>query len=357
MLQAYIKDDFKDLLEYQQWVNNSMNQLQYNQRYLEAYSETYINRLIKYDENWFGVGTTFEELQAGVTTYKNPALIETIYEKVNDRVALTVRDKIKDRKVNYNAMGLGIFLFDRAAMGMYRLKEFYSPAHARVVEREEVQQVKKGLRLISDGTSVIERWEEKPDGTPKIRTTSKKVYAYYPKQDKQNRAVEIYLAIGGSSAITAEDFIYSGVSAIIVAQLLEKARVSTKISIVVGTSPDEFKKSVYASIIPVKGYDEKTDANLLALLSSDPRFYRYDGFKGVISTYEHFNAKAPSDIGTGFNERKNLIRTIEQSSYTHTAKLAPNRIYMGRIFSEEEAIRDIEETMQALAEKLNNEDH
>jgi hypothetical protein len=355
MLQAYIKEDFNNLLEYRQWVNDSMIRLRHNRRYLKEYSEESINQLIEWDTNWFGEGTTFEELQAGITTYKSPELIKTIYEKVNDRVALSVRDRIKARKVQYNAMGLGIFLFDRAAMGMYRLKELYSPVHSRIVKQEEVQKVDKSYRLISDRTPVIERWEEKPDGSPKIRTTSKKVYAYYPKQNKQNRAVEIYLAIGGSASINAEDFIYSGVSAIIVAQLLEKAHVNTRISIVVGTSPDEFKRSVYASIIPVKEYDEKTDANLLALLSSDPRFYRYDGFKGVISTYEHFDTQAPPDIGVGFNERTNLIRTIEQSTYTSTAKLAPNRVYMGRIFSEDEAIKDIEETIKALGEKLNND--
>lgn len=332
-----------------------MNNLHYNRGHLNSYTETYISKQIKYSPEWFGAGTTFEELKAGITTYKNPALIESIFEQVNERVSLKVRDRIKYRKVQYNAMGLGIFLFDRAAMGMYRLKELYSPIYRKTVEREEVRKVKNGFQLISDGSKVIERWEEKPDGTPKIRTTSKNVYAYYPKRDKQNRAVEIYLAIGGASAITADQFIYSGVSAIIVAQLLEKAHVSTKISIVVGTSPDEFKRSVYASIIPVKGYDEKTDANLLALLSSDPRFYRYDGFKGVISTYENFKAKAPSDIGVGFNDRRDLIKTIEKSSYTGKAKLAPNRVYMGRIFSEDEAIRDIENTIQALAEKLNDE--
>lgn len=354
MLQAYIKDDFTDLLHYQQWVNQTMDHLQYNQHHLPYYGERFINSRIQQDPEWFGAGTTFDELSNGITTYKEPGLINTIFDQVSERVSLQVHDKIKDRKVQYNAMGLGIFLFDRAAMGMYRLKELYSHPHQRKVEQQEVRKVKSCYQLISDGTPVVERWEEKPDGTPRIRTTSKKVYAYYPKRDKEKRAVEIYLAIGGASSITAESFIYSGVSAIIVAQLLEKAKVNTRISIVVGTSPDEFKRSVYASIIPVKGYDEKTDANLLALLSSDPRFYRYDGFKGVVSTYEHFKKQAPLDIGIGFNERENLISTIEHSTYTNTAKLAPNRIYMGRIFSEAEAIRDIENTIQSLAEKLND---
>jgi hypothetical protein len=223
----------------------------------------------------------------------------------------------------------------------------------KVVELEEVQRGQKGYTLIKDSSPVLERWEQKPDGKPKIRTVNKNVFAYFPKIDKARKAVEIYLACGGASDITAKEFLYSGISAVIVAQLLEQARINTKISIVIGTSPDNFKSKVYACIVPVKNYDEKLDANLLALLSSDPRFYRYDGLKGVVSVYDHFGEKAPFNFGYGFNDRDNFIRTIEQSSYTQSATLAPNRIYMGRIFSEREAINDIEKTMQTLAEKFN----
>ncbi|MFB6453814.1 hypothetical protein ACE38W_00980 [Chitinophaga sp. Hz27] len=354
MLQAFIKDDFKNLLEYQAWVNESMDHLNRNKHQRQAFSEKVIKDVIMYQPSWFGKGTTYEELKSGITTFKNPALIDKIYNKVNDKVTVNVRQQIKSKKVNFNAMGLGVFIFDRAAMGMFRLKEYYSLIHDLVVDSSAVRKVKNKYSLISDGTEVIERWEQQDNGMPKIRTTSKNVYAYFPKRDREKRSVEIYLSIGGSSEVDADDFIYSGVSAIIVAQLLEHAHISTKISIVVGTSPDNFKKSVFASIVPIKNFDESIDVNLLALLSSDPRFYRYDGFKGVVSTYEHFNATVPDDMGYGFNHRNNLKATIENSTYTASAKLAPNRIYMGRIFSEQEAIADIESTIKQLAETINS---
>ena len=354
MLKAYIKDDFNNLLEYQQWVKHSMGNIStLNRKYLPFFSQKNIQRTIESDPAWFGKGTTYAQLQAGITSYKDPQLIERMYNQVTASVTPLLKDKIKVKKVEYNAMGLGVFLFDRAAMGMYRLTELFSPSLNRTVDRSAVKKVKKGYELLADGSPVIERPEQKPDGSPKIRTTSKNIYAYFPKRDKEKRAVEIYLSCGGSAGVQAADFLYSGISAIIVGQLLEQARISTKISIVIGTSPDNFKRSVYACIVPVKNYDEGLDTNLLALLSSDPRFYRYDGFKGIYSVYDHFGKTVPGDIGYGFNKRENLVKTIEQSTYTAIAKLAPNRIYMGRIFSEGEAINDITTTMNTLTEQLN----
>ena len=353
MLKAFIKDDFKNLLEYQQWVNSTIENISYlNKSNLSYFSKKNVDRM---GGGWFGKGTTYEQLQAGITTYKDPELIDRLYKQVSASVTPLLKNSIKVKKVNYNAMGLGVFMFDRAAMGMYRLNEFYSPSLGKVVDHEGVRKAVKGYKLLADGSPVIERPEQKPDGSPKIRTTSKNIYAYFPKRDREKRAVEIYLSCGGASGVKPEQFLYSGISAIIVGKLLEQARVSTKISIVIGTSPDDFKKEVYACIVPVKNYDEPLDTNLLALLSSDPRFYRFDGFKGVISAYEHFGVIAPLSMGYGFNERNNLIRTIEQSTYTKSAQMAPNRIYMGRIFSEQEALKDITNTMQILTEKLNKE--
>jgi len=136
-----------------------------------------------------------------------------------------------------------------------------------------------------------------------------------------------------------------------VAQILEKARIQTRINIVIGSSPDNFLKEAYGAVIPVKNYDEKLDINLLALLTSDPRFFRYEGFKGIVSVYEYFGQSCPSNLGYGF-DKDLLEKAIEHSTYTKTAKLAPNRFYFGWTFSENQAVEAINETINDLEKKL-----
>lgn len=352
MLKVYMKDDFKNLFEYREWVDNTFNNISTeNEGHVLNYEKEAVERRIEQRSSWYGRDTSFAEMNSGITEYKRPELIEKIYGQVNDKISTNVKDKIKARKIRYNPFGLGVFVFDRAAMGMYRLKEFYSPSLKETVEYGDVKRMKEGFVLVEDGSPVVERWEEKADGKPKIRTSSKNVYAYFPRVNKDKQAVDLFISCGGHASVTAEQFLYSGVSAIIVAQLLEKALIQTRISIVIGSSPDNFSKKAYGAVIPVKNYDEKLDINLLALLTSDPRFYRHEGFKGVVALYDHFGEACPGSLGYGFN-KEHLTTAIENSTYTKTATLAPNRFYFGWTFSEDESVEVIKESINDLAEKL-----
>lgn len=352
MLKAHIRDDFKNLLEYRSWAENKFQRLSENNRqFLHRFEQNFVENRIKESPSWYGPDTSFEEMSKGITAYKSPALIQRIYEQVNDEISTPVRDKIKARKVKYNPVGLGFFVFDRAAMGLYRLKEYYSHSLEKTVDRKEVAPTKNGYKLIQDGSGVTERWEQRPDGKPKVRTISKNVFAWFPPQNKEKHAVEMFISCGGNAGIGAEEFLYSGISAIIVAQLLEKARIPIRISIVIGSSPDNFESNVFAAIIPVKNYDELLDINLLALLTSDPRFFRFEGFKGLVSLYDHFNATIPSTFGRGLN-REYLIKTIEGSDYAQKAKLAPNRFYFGWTFSNTEAVEQINKVVDELVKRL-----
>jgi hypothetical protein len=351
-MKAFIKDDFNDLLEYRTWVDKAMKNLSSkNQIQLGMFNPDFVNRYSSQYPRWFGKGVTFEELNAGITQYKDPTLIEKIFEKVNGKLSPDLRNKVKARKVRFNPSGLGVFIFDRAAMGMYRLKEFHSPKHKRVVDQSEVKKIKANYVLKTDHSPVTQKWEERPEGKPKIRTTSKNVYAYYPPIRTEKQAVELFITCGGHSGIESEDFLYSGISALIVAQILESAKIKTRISIVIGASPDAFKKTSYAVIVPVKNYDERLDTNLLALLSSDPRFFRFEGFKGIVSVYDHFGATCPPSLGTGMT-KDSLIETIENSGYAKKANLPDNRFYFGYAFSEREALNQIKDTVEEIANRF-----
>jgi hypothetical protein len=353
MLKAYIKDDFKNLLEYRQWAETKFKNLQFeNETYLDRFTKEFVDGRILTNPDWFGKNTSYEEMSAGITQYKSPDLIEKIYSQISDKISTTTRSKIKARKINYNPSGLGVFVFDRAAMGLYRLKEYYSHSHARVVDKSEVSRSSDGYILSADNSKVTERWEERPDGRHKIRTTSKNVFAWFSPQSKEKSAVEMFITCGAPAAIDAEKFLYSGIAAIITAQILEMARIPTRINLVIGSSPDQYEEKVFASIIPVKNYDETLDINLLALLTSDPRFFRYEGFKGLLGIYDHFGASIPSNFGTAMN-REYLTDTIEKSGYAKKSGLTSNRFYYGFTFSESEAIDQINSAIEEISGKIN----
>lgn len=350
-MRAFVKDDFKDLLEYRKWVNDRMANLSWkNRMHADVFDKRVVERRMADNPLWFGK-TSFEEMNTGINTFQNPELITKIYNQVSDKISSSTKDRIKAKKVKYNPNGLGVFVFDRAAMGMYRMSEFYSPSLHQVVDERKVETTKDRYTLKEDGSPVINRLEECEDGRPKIRTTSKNVFAYYPPTPKDNKAVELLISCGGHVGVTSEQLLYSGISALVVAQMLEKAKVKTRISVVFGSSPDGYKSSSYAAIVPVKNYDENLDINLLALLSSDPRFFRFEGFKGIIAGYDHFNAACPDTLGKGMN-RDYLRQTIEDSDYAQKTNLSPNRFYFGWTFSEADALKTISESVNQIAERI-----
>ncbi|MGZ4089109.1 MAG: hypothetical protein ACXVNM_08560 [Bacteroidia bacterium] len=344
MLKADILDKFENLLEYQQWVRERFSHLsQLNKSHLTDFEKEKVEKRIRINPKWYGRGASFEEMEKGITEYISPELIENIYNQVEDKISARVKNRIKAKKVKYNPIGLGTFVFDRAAMSMYKIREFYSLKHQRTVDEREVRKTKGGYKLISDNTPVEEK--------EKVKTATKDVYAFFPKINKEKYAVELFISCGGHASINSEQFLYSGVGAIIVAKLLEKARIQTRISIVIGSSPDDFKERCYACVIPVKNYDQTLDVNLLALLTSDPRFFRFEGFKGIISLYDHFGQIAPASLGKGMN-KDYLIKVIEKSSYAKTAKIANHRFYFGWTFNEAEAVESVNETIEEIAKRF-----
>jgi hypothetical protein len=353
-MRVSVNDSFRNVVEFRDWANRKMNALNVsNQRVRDRYiGRPAIMRMMESNGiEWFGEGTTPEELIDGITEYSNPKLIDELMGKVNSDIPKATTEQVKARKLAFNDRGMGLFSFERAAMGLYRLKELHSESLGRRVEHEECRISGRNYVLAADGSEVTERWEQNADGKPKARTSTKKVFAWFSKRNKEREAVEIYIGCGGNSNLSAERMLYSGMGAIVFAQILAKAGIPTKITVMVGTTPDQ-AATAYFSLVPVKNYDEPLDANLLATLSSDPRFFRYDGFKGLIAVYDHFGQNIPNNLGSVM-PREMLVRCIENSTYTKTAQLAPNRFYFGGTYSADAAISQVMDAIATLAKKLN----
>lgn len=310
---AMLKDDFKSLLDYQQWLKDKWEDLSVlNVQHMGRYLKNRVESTVRSDPDWYGRDVTYRELADGVTQYKDPDLIERIYNKVSDQLSTGIVNRIKKRKLDFNAMGMGVFCFDRAAMTLYRAKT--------------------------------------ADGKTKVRTATKELFAWFPQESCDSHAVEIFISCDAPSDARADQMLYAGIAAIIIAELLTLVGIKVKINAVNGSALDSQRELYVGCVVPVKDYEEPVDRNLIALLTSDPRFMRYDAFKGVIAAFDHFNKVTPPGMGYSMNALQ-LKTLIEKSGYG--AKLqSTHRYYFGGTLSEGQAIKDIDQTINDLAKKL-----
>lgn len=341
-----INDSFENLVDFRQWVKDN------EWRFKGTPRETYYDReatLLDIGEGFLGKELqnmdpeeAWQTIKKGIHNYEHLDLIEKLENNLNEALNLKEPNEVPKKRLAYNDIGLGVFSFDRAAQGMYRLKELYSPTHNQVVQPEEVIRSAMEIRLKRDDSLVEERWEVKESGKPKLRTTNKKVWAYFPKVKRQRAAAEIYLSCGNYSEVSAEDFLYSGLVAIVIAKKLIAASIPVKINTVIGW--EVFGKYTCA-VVPVKHYHEPLDVNLLALTSSDPRFWRYEGFKAC-AILQLVNNRPTGGAGITGIQLKNAF---EKAGYKTEV---PNRFYFGRVANEQEAVSHVRAAIEQINKSL-----
>lgn len=310
---ALLKDDFNNLLEYQQWLKDKWDNLSVkNVGHIRQYEKSVVESTVRNDPDWYGRDITYQELADGVTQYKDPDLIERVYNKVSDQLSADIINRIKKRKLDFNALAIGVFCFDRAAMTLYRAKT--------------------------------------TDGKTKIRTATKELFAWFPQESRDRHAVEIFISCDAPGNAKADQMLYAGISAIVIAELLTLAAIKVKINIVNGSALTSERELYIGCVVPVKDYEEPVDRNLIALLTSDPRFMRFDAFKGVIAAFDHFNKSTPAGMGYSMNAGQ-LKTLFDRSGYASKLQ-STHRYYFGGTLSEYQAMRDIDQTINDLSKKL-----
>lgn len=311
----YIKDNFNNLLEFQQWAKQSLLNLSpLNTEAAFRFTKTGTENRLWSISGWMPKGTTFTELDNGVKTYYSPELLERLYAKSKEELTLEFRNPIQRRKLAFNAMGLGVFSFERAAMTLHKVKT------------------------------------EGEQGTEKIKTDTKTVFAWFPQKSRLDYAVELFITGVSPANIAQENMLYNGLSAIILAELLIQSGIRVKINLVLVTSKGNDDLTTTGCLIPLKHYEEPLDRNSIALVSSDPRFMRYEAFKGIVCSYDFFNRKVPNAIG--YPVKPDQLKTIfEQTGYTQSLQ-SKTQLYFGGIYSEQEAIASIKRNIQLIQDQL-----
>lgn len=185
-------------------------------------------------------------------------------------------------KVSYNDRGLGMFSFERAAMGLYRSGATRSGA-TRSGKIELSSPIEKTAAQIN-----IEL------GRNNIRTRIKKVYSYFEHKDKTFPSFSLYLMAGANANVEGSDLLYVGLACAELVEFLELRGVAVEVNVLFGSA---FRNQVCLASVKIKRFQDKTDKNFLLLLSSDPRYFRYRGFKALIALSNHFGYKIPNGLG------------------------------------------------------------
>ncbi|AGC75807.1 hypothetical protein DDD_0680 [Nonlabens dokdonensis DSW-6] len=228
--------------------------------------------------DWYGTPTPkdVKELEEH-RTFLGMKLAQKIQPQVKDKLA-TYLDYLQDSvlpkpKMAYNDRGLGVFSFERAAMAMY--KDF--PVNTQTPVSTAVSQMNIELR------------------NHQISTSVKSVYAYFQDKQMSYPSMQLYIMAGANANVKGDQLLYVGLACAELVDFLELRGISVEVNVMLGTS---FRNQVAMACVRVKRFQDKLDKNQLLLTSSDPRYFRYRGFKGLVALSNYFGLTIPSGLGS-----------------------------------------------------------
>lgn len=228
--------------------------------------------------DWYGTPTPkdVKELEEH-RTFLGMKLAQKIQPQIKDKLA-TYLDYLQDSvlpkpKMAYNDRGLGVFSFERAAMAMY--KDF--PVDTQTPVNTAVSQMNIELR------------------NHQISTSVKSVYAYFQDKQMSYPSMQLYIMAGANANVKGDQLLYVGLACAELVDFLELRSISVEVNVLLGTS---FSNQVAMACVRVKRFQDRLDKNQLLLISSDPRYFRYRGFKSLVALSNYFGLTIPSGLGS-----------------------------------------------------------
>ena len=321
----------------------------------------------------------------GLVRFGGMKMLEDLERKFEQEIIkLGLMNKLPKPELTFNDRGLGNFVFDRAAQSLQYKYDYWSPTLERLVDDTEFTKVADDdedapprFTLDADGSEVIRRVQQQENGLPAVVTANKKVFAYTPRNDKLSGGVELFVS-AGNYHFSGTEFMYSGLVVILITKMLERAGIKVKITVVVGwmsalvvnyrpdyianfnpdpvsakRSQELFKLEIgaadarqrdtyCAALVTAKNFNESLDRNLLALVTSDPRFWQVEGY-AICET-----------IGKKFNRRTSyglvgraLKGVLDVENYKPEMK---HKFCYGRVQGDDEVIGEVKRAIEELAE-------
>lgn len=281
------------------------------------------NRILQHGD-WYG--TPIPKSLSDVTghhRFLGMHLIKVIQPKIQkrlERYLKLVEDQILPKpKLDYNDRGLGIFSFDRAAMGLFRVQ----PTAADTAIQKNISQMK--IELDRDNKSTI----------------VKKVYAQIKDKSSSFPSLQLYITAGANAQVKGDQLLYIGLACAALVEFMELRGVAVEVNILFET----FFNGYYPmAIVRLKRYEDPLDKNQLLLLSSDPRYYRYRGFKALIALSNYFGLTIPASLGSAKKGiGKEFIKTLGMGG-----------IVFEQSYDMDSSVREVTQIITTYTQKLKN---
>jgi hypothetical protein len=342
-------------------------------------------------DEWYGIAhpTTVDELY-NRTRYPLMDEYRDVYERI---IKPRIDEILKDSKASleiptlkYNDIGLGIFDFAKASLGLQPLYQYYSLQHKKYVEGFEVEVKKVGSKFknalksdvphlkegyeesvlhkafaeIYKGVNVFEVLKKYDLKIGKFTSSIKKTYLYKENVPKPLNAVRIFIFGWVNSGRTAEQYKWAGYAGIGIAELLSAIGVNVSIHVLFGPWNEQlnlgngrFDEGVRLSCIQVKSFSETIDSSSLLYVASDASFFRGKIFLDTVKQAQYYNDYL--DTGLGSQASIESVKEITYKTFgavdkmwnkdgTHNINSGMLYYFLGNIYDEQglsQTIRDI----------------
>ena len=228
-------------------------------------------------DSWFGTptpGSTKELEQHRVFSGMHliPPVKRSIKKHLKKFTRFTSPEQIQIKQLDFNDRGLGVFSFDRAAMGLYRTPPLDRSSPIVLAK----SQLKVALGINNAATKV------------------KSVFAWFTPKTLSAPTANIFIIAGAPLHIEGNQIMYTGVGCSILVDFLELHGMPVQVFVIVASKIND---QVVASIVKVKDTQTPINNNTLLLLSSDPKHFRYRGFKSIIAIGDYFQLNVPRSLG------------------------------------------------------------
>lgn len=272
--------------------------------------------------DWYGTPTpgSFSELEEH-NKFLGMHLLTELQSKIKDQLNRYMEyldsDVMPKPKVAYNDRGLGMFSFDRASMGLFKLSK------------------------VSIGTP-LDRTTSQLNielGRTSLNTIVKKVYAYFQNKETSYPSLRLYIMAGANARVQGNEMLYVGLACSELVEFLELRGVAVEVNVLIGTS---FRNRVNVGVVRVKRFQDRADKNQLLLMSSDPRYFRFRGFKALIALSNHFGLTIPSGLGT----------LIESMGKDFVAALESDGFVFEQSYSLDTAAREVSRIVETYNQKM-----